>query len=105
MNNAIIDQTQFKQKPSDGYYRVYIAINGDVCLHIKADSEEEAKTKTMKIINAKDWQPDDLQVGEAKISYIRKNPPMFLVKRNGGNICTSHLQEGDEPRNYDESGF
>ena len=102
----MIDESKFKKKPWDGFYRVRVEFSGECWLDVKAETENEAKEKAQKIIDENELDVVGTDIEDVKITSARKSPEMFLVKRNGTNvICVSHLQEGDEPRDFDEHGF
>ena len=91
------------EKPND--YEVYFTVTGEVCVKISASNKEEATTKAEAILDDEEFGVELDRVDEARIKWVRKEPPMYRVLRDGSKMQVSHLKAGDAPRPPDERDF
>ena len=95
----------FKVNERPDEYEATFSIEGEVSLTIKAESLEAAKAKAQAMLDDEEFGHELDSVEMADVRRVFKTPPMFLVLREGKVMQVSRLMEGDEPREYTESGF
>ena len=89
----------------EGEYNVRFTISGSVSLTVNAGSEEEAKAKVEAILDDEEALCDVDEITDADVSFFGKSPDMYLIRRNGKDIRSSQVLDGDEPREPNQSGF
>lgn len=88
-------------------YRVTVDLRASTSQIIDAESIEDAKRKADNWCDQMVEDPDiELdEIDHTDRPFVMKTRPLFLVMREGKPMRTSHLTEGDTPREPDERGW
>jgi hypothetical protein len=101
------DPSAFSRNEREQDYTAYIEVRGTISIGIKANSAEDARRQAeaeVRRMDADGYVEVD-RIEELELQRMVKDPPMFLVTRDGQQMRVSRLDPGDAPRAPDERGF
>lgn len=81
-----------------GEFTVVIEVRGTIRETVTADNEADARAKVEAALENHELELSGEDIDDARIDYVRANPPMYLVNREGRDMGVSHPRPGDEPR-------
>lgn len=88
-----------------GEYTASFSVSGTVTISIKAADQAEAIAKALAMAEDEEFGFEIDDVSGVHLDHVYKDPPMYLVDRDGRKMQTSRLMPGDLPRQPDERGF
>lgn len=93
-----MDLSNFYRDDRPGEYTVVIDVRATVSETVIAASEADARAQVEAMLEADEIEVYGSDIDEARISYARKSPTMYLVERGGSIMSVSRPEPGDEPR-------
>jgi len=100
-----MDDAGFLKNERPGEFEALFSVRGEIRMTIKAESLDDAKAKAAAMLEDENFGTEIDGVDDIEIERVWKSPTMYLVNRAGEVMQTSHLQDGDIPREPNERGF
>ncbi|MHA6684460.1 hypothetical protein [Mesorhizobium sp. A556] len=100
-----MDEAAFLKNERPTEFEARFTVEGEVRVTIEAESLDEAKAKAAAMVEDEEFGLELDEVTDASIGSVWKSPTMFLVLRDGKTMQVSRLIEGDQPREFTETGF